>query len=236
MIGLIIVLTLILVILTIILIIYNYIRSAAKKYLGTTDIKKAMEASEIMNQDNPKSLWSLENVVMDNLRRDFKDLNINELKSMAENTISSTLRMIETKNIDIKTNDVIKNYVESKIEDLHGSSVNYDNLKFHKTVLNKYENKNGLATLTFQTALEYMYRKDGSINKKVQDRYSIEFVFVIDETKVNIKYKVLGLNCPNCGAPVKAIGQNYCAYCSTGLNLPNMVTKRVWTVNNIKQF
>ena len=69
--------------------------------------------------------------------------------------------------------------------------------------------------------------------KKVQDRYKVDFVYIVDSNQVSDNEKALGLNCPNCGAPISDVGVKTCKYCGSGaLEIVN----RVWTFNNIENY
>lgn len=205
-----------------------------QKYFGTSDLKKAIELSEIENQNTPKSLSGMENVSLPLVERDFPTLNINELKSRAESSIINYLNMLEKKeysNIEYASENV-KNYIISQINDLSETdNVKYDSINIHRTILQKYEKKDNIATLYFQTGLEYMCNKNGGTMKKVQYRFETEFIYIIDADKVNIKTKGIGLNCPNCGAPIKNIGNKCCDYCGSGVV---DIVKRTWYLNNIR--
>lgn len=205
-----------------------------KKYLGTTDLKEAIELSEIQNQNTPKSLSGMEVICLPLIEKDFPDLNINELKRQAEASIISYFECLEAKEYKDITNasENIKTYITSRISDIgKDENVKYDSIKIHRTIINKYEKKDGIATICFQTALEYMYSKNDGNLKKIQDRIETEFIYIIDRNKVNIKAKGIGLNCPNCGAPIKSVGDKTCEYCGTGVV---DIVKRTWYLNNIK--
>ena len=175
--GFLITLFLIAILLVIIVIAILYIKTTIsnflEKYFGTRDLKEAIEKSEIENENTPKSLSSMETLSLSSLKKDFPELNINEIKSMAENTITNYLRSISKKKIDdIKNyNDNIKNMVLAKIEDLGDNKVSYEDIKYHKTVINRYEKSKSIATLYMASALEY-YKKDNKGRKKIQDRFT----------------------------------------------------------------
>ena len=206
------------------------INAFTMKYLGTTDIKGAIEAAQIEDQEVPKSLSSMDSIYLEQIHRDFPDVNINELKRMSEKVILDCYNAIEIKDSSSIKNEKIKSFVESIISDSGNDSVSYENLKIHKTVVSKYENSDGLATIHFASSYEYFYKKGDSIRKKVQDRCRCEFIYVIDVDKVSHSHKVLGLNCPNCGSPIKDLGTKNCSYCGTGVI--DIVSKS-WTCNDI---
>lgn len=206
-------------------------RNFTQKYFGTTDLKCAIEQSEILSSETPKSISCMERLINPSLEKDFPDLNVNELKSMAKEAIIQCLSAIENKNLkDINYNGKIKSWIKSKIEDLKDKKVSFDSIKFHRTTISKYEKNKGIATIGLQTSLEYFMKIDNEIGKKTQDRFKLEFIYIIDENKVDKKIRTLGLNCPNCGAPIKSIGEKVCVYCGSGIK---EIVKRVWSLNNI---
>lgn len=231
MIGIIIFLILLIIVGTLYFIIKRDIKKTWKNFFGDKSFNEVMNQQQIETENTPKSLFGMETSYLGQIKKDFPDLNINELKSMGENYIIKYLNAIEEKDkTKIEhTSDKMMSIIESKISDLKNKSVKYDNIKIHRTVVNKYEKKNGIATITLQTAFEYIY-KENEKTKKIQDRYSSEFIYTIDseQTKTN----ALGLNCPNCGAPIKNLGEKFCVYCGSGIK---DIVKRSWILNNIFQ-
>lgn len=218
----------------IILCIYFRIKSVIKKTLGTSlpNLKNIIASAKEIEKETPKNTASLESLIIPRLNKDFPKLNINEIKMMAEQAILSILESIENKKVNSKyTRSNVVFWIKEKINDYSEDNVTFKNVKIHRTVINKYENKNGIATLYLQTSLEY-YLNFKQKSDKIQDRYQTEFIYVLDSSKVNDEDKLLGLNCPNCGAPIKSSSKLTCQYCNTiGLDL----VKRVWVLNKIKQ-
>ena len=66
--------------------------------------------------------------------------------------------------------------------------------------------------------------------RKKQDRMQSEFIYIIDADQV--QGKAIGLNCPNCGAPIKNLGNKHCEFCDTKVV---DIVKRVWILNSIKE-
>lgn len=229
----IIVLILLAIINVLILVAKRRIAKFLRNFFGTSDIKKVVELSKIENQNTPKTLSGMESIALPNINRDFPDININELKRQAESAITNYLEMVENKEyIEIKyASESVKSFIKSRINDLSSDDiVRYDSIKIHRTIVNKYEKSNGIATIYFQTGLEYMYKKNDDSMRKIQDRFETEFIYIIDEEAVGTKVKAIGLNCPNCGAPIKNIGNKTCEYCGTGVV---DIVKRTWYLNSI---
>lgn len=201
---------------------------------GARGLRQVLTEQSMEYADTPKSVFGMESSYLSILKKDFPDLNINELKSMAENYIIQYLNCIESKSFNSlnHVSDKMNSLITTRINDLGNNSVKYDYIKTHKTVLNRYEKKGELATIKFQTSIEYVYKENNSEYKKIQDRFTTEFIYIIDEEQVSSGSKNLGLNCPNCGAPIKGLGEKCCVYCGSGIK---DIVKRVWILNNISQ-
>lgn len=215
---------------------YFFIKSKINKTLnryGINSVKEIIEKAELEDQELPKSLSSMDSIYLERIKEDFPDVNIYELKRMSEKVILDSLNAIEKKSSKDIKNAKIKAFIDSEIEDLKNSDISYENIKFHKTVVSKYENSNGVATIYFGSSLEYFCKKDNSIKKKIQDRFKLEFIYIIDESKVSKDKKVLGLNCPNCGSPIRTLKNKTCEYCGT--KVVDLV-KKVWTCNDIVRY
>lgn len=210
------------------------IKNVWSSLFGNSSIKQVINQQNFDSSETPKSLFGMENSYLPLIKKDFPDLNINELKSMAENYIIEYLNSLESKKFECKyVSDKMNSFVTSAINDLENDTVSYNSIKVHNTVLSRYEKKDGIATIKFQTSIEYLYKKNNDEYKKIQDRFSTEFIYIIDSEQVIDEANALGLNCPNCGAPVKSLGDKHCSYCGSGIK---DIVKKTWILNNISQF
>lgn len=231
------ILTAVLILTTVIIIIALVIRAKTKKLLRTffnaSSIKEAFENNEKDINETPKSVSSMDSLYLSRIKKDFPELNINELKSESERVITDTLNAIEKKDTEaLISSKKVNSYIKSKIDDLKDANAIYDHIKVHKTVVSNYEKSSSVATITLASSVEYFYKKDDEVGKKVQTRFKCEYIYIIDSEKVG-NVKALGLNCPNCGAPIKTLGHKYCEYCSTGIV---DIVKKNWIINNIKEY
>ncbi|MBR2712686.1 MAG: hypothetical protein IKE73_03145 [Bacilli bacterium] len=217
---------------------YLYIRSKTRgflsQYFGTTSLSEALETSKVEAESTPKSLSGMDSIYSSRIKRDFPHLNINELKSKAESMILKTFDAIENGDKDaFKAYERLNTFINSRIDDYKDNEVHFYSTKVHRTVLNRYENVDGIATLRFQSSVGYTIETKKNGSKKVQTRIQTEFIYIVDEEKVNFEKKALGLNCPNCGAPIKGVGEKKCIYCGSGIE---DIVKRSWTMNNLAEF
>ena len=225
--------TIILLITLISLILYIIIKFKVfiKRNYGTSNISKFYEEYHQDTVDTPKSISSMEPVSIKDINKDFPNLNINELKSNAEKAILNVLMSIENKNTKYISgyHPKILAYVNSKISDLGNKKISYENIKFHRTAVNKYINKNKIYTIVFVTTFEYVI-KEKKNEYKIQSRIKTEYTYNKDRTNKEL-YK-LGLNCPNCGATITDEKHHKCEYCgATALD----IELSPWQLNNIRE-
>ncbi|MGN1371065.1 MAG: zinc ribbon domain-containing protein [Candidatus Coprovivens sp.] len=200
------------------------------KVFGTKDIMEGFKNQELEYQNTPKSVSSLDSVLKPRIIKDFPTINIEELKSIVENTITLLYKSIEENKLRETTNITynLKTKIQSIIEKYNKNNIKISNMRIHQTVINSYNNRNGSCTITFQTSLEYI--KEEKKNRiKVQERLNTDLIYIYDEEEIKDTYGV-SLNCPNCGAPIKNLGTKFCSYCGTGIIENN---QKVWKINDI---
>lgn len=191
-----------------------------------------MDTANELEEDIPKSVGSMDSIYLNNLLKDFPTLNINEIKKLAEKDLYTYFQAIEEKDKNLIISDTVRKKVETKIKELKEDAISYSKFKIHRTVLNKYENKNSIATITIAISLEYQLKQNANTSK-VQDRYRLEYIYIVDSSKVSKKKKVLGINCPNCGSPITTLKEKRCSYCNSSIV---DIVKRVWTLNSIDKY
>ena len=194
-------------------------------------------ARTIKREENtPVSLSGMDNIYIPMLKKDFPGLDIEEMRSSAKTYILGYMNSLEAARVDReKLPDRLGQMVEKIIEDdkAGGLEVVYDDPHVHRVVLSKYSKKPGLYFIEFQAAVASLfYKKDqkgniiaGSKDRRSQNKFKLTYAYVQDVDKLGSNdhdLKRLGLNCPNCGAPIKTLGEKYCEYCGTGIVEINM--------------
>ena len=179
-----------------------------------------------------KSIGSQTQLLLPTIARDFPNFSEHELFNKVESSLRAIFNSLEDKAVSSKEELVLmRENLREEIEDMISSntSVKYDDIKFHKHGIKSYKNKDGVATILVNTSLEYYYSKEknGKIinnNKgyKKQDRIATKFIYVYDPNKYSKYQTLVGITCPNCGAPVKDLGNKKCRYCNSGLEDINL--------------
>lgn len=205
------------------------LNSVARQAFGTETLSEGFEKANIEYAGTPKSISSGVSIYLPKIAKDFPDWNYDEMRERATNLLYSYIRAIDQKNVELlteKTEELVENTI-LKIQALEtkGHTAHYDHIHVHDTQLHRYLKAKGRCTVIFQSAVEYMYylENNGKIiagrkDLKTQARYNIEMVYIQDRAKVeDSRDFALGINCPNCGAPIENLGDKFCRYCGTGV-------------------
>ncbi len=118
-----------------------------------------------------------------------------------------------------KVSDAVLKYIRKNFE---GSEA-----KVHEVQIGDYRKRDG--TCYIKTYTSAGYKDDaGELQEK---RYVCNLLYIQDIGKIPETQTGIGLNCPNCGAPVRMLGKKYCEYCGAGIVELN---ERVWSVGEVK--
>lgn len=218
------------------LILYGRVKLAMRKmgFKVNSLSDMADEVARIKEEDSTRvrSISALTTLLLPNIQKDFPDFNEQELYNKAENALRKVFSAIESKKAkELSSFPLLRSNVQEVLEDYETSNISekYDDIRFHKFAISQYEKRNGMATITVSIALEYYYQKKKGdkilvdfTKYKKQTRYQCKFIYVYDDSKVDFSAKVLAINCPNCGAAIKALGHKYCDYCGTAVKEVNL--------------
>ncbi|MDD6069251.1 MAG: zinc ribbon domain-containing protein [Clostridiales bacterium] len=245
----IIILILILAIIISVICIINYIkrktRQVSRALFGTSDITQAAKQMKQEYSTTPKSVSAMTSLALPKIVSDFPDFQYDEMKERAENVLFSYLRAVTAKNLSILTdgNTELKQQLENHIQMLSAKDLreHFDQIKIHRTEICQYRKTAGRCIITFQSALEcYHYItdnsssiKEGSKEYKYQTKYNTDLIYIQDRNLVeNELDNALGVNCPNCGAPLSSLGAKVCEYCGTPVIEINI---HAWSFSNIEE-
>lgn len=245
-------LVLVLVLIAIIFMIYQKIsrkiKSSSKEFAqlawGTDSISEGVEKMQWEYSTTPKSVAAATNFYLPVISNDFPDFHYEEMKARAENVLVSYFRAIDA--MDAK---VLEEGTEELKDKLHtylamlrqkGAKEHFERIHIHRTEIMRYTKGNGKCTIVFQSAIEYLHYvevngklKSGNKELKEQGRYNIELIYIQDRDVVeDIREASLGMHCPNCGAPIKKLGEKYCEYCGSHVVQLNIKT---WNFSKISK-
>lgn len=222
-------------------------REVSRALFGTPDISKAAQQMRQEYSTTPKSVSSMTRLLLPQIISDFPDFIYDEMKEKAENVLTDYLRAITERNPALLRdgNTELKNHLENYIQMLSARELHehFEKIKLHRTEISQYKKTEGRCIITFQSALEcYHYVanaadssvvKEGSKEYKYQTRYNTDLIYIQDRNLVeNELDNALGVNCPNCGAPLTSLGAKVCEYCGTPIIEINI---HAWSFSNIDE-
>lgn len=221
-------------------------RELSRTLFGTPNISEGAEQLRQEYASTPKSVSGMTSLLLPKLTADFPEFQYNEMKERAENVLVSYLNAISKRNASLLSegNSELKQQLEYHIQQLGDRNVheNYDQIKIHRTELNQYRKAAGKCIVTFQTALEcYHYITDtsgstvreGSKDYKYQTKYNVDVIYIQDRDIVeNTRDSGIGVNCPNCGAPLSNLGAKTCEYCGSPVIEINI---HAWAFSNVEE-
>lgn len=247
--GIIIILVLILIIFACVAVTYfrvkRKVQNFAREVFGTSDIKEGFKQVEQEYAATPKSVSAMTSLYLPKIKRDFPEFQYDEMKVRAENALTSYLLAIDGLNMGLlkEGGQELRDKLEMRINMLKGAGRRefFKNIKLHRTEISDYRKQNGRCIITFQSSVQYNYRlqtDDGSVVEGCKDiltqsRYNTDVIYIQDRNLVEEERDLsLGLNCPNCGAPVSGLGSKVCEYCGTPVVELNIYA---WTFSNIEE-
>lgn len=224
----------------------NKVREASRTLFGTSDITKAAKQMKQEYSTTPKSVSAMTSLLLPKIVSDFPDFQYDEMKERAENTLTSYLRAVTEANPSLLQdgNSELKNQLENHIQMLTAQNLQeqFQQIRIHRTEISQYRKTDGRCIITFQSALEcYHYTmntinpsaalSDGSRTYKYQTKYNVDLIYIQDRSLIENGWdNALGVNCPNCGAPLSSLGAKVCDYCGTPVIEINI---HAWSFSNI---
>lgn len=226
-----------------VLIVKNKIKNILNKfgYNNLNQIQEQIKQGELAYKTDPKHVTGMTKLLIPRIVQDFPNFSENELYNKVETDLLSIFNSLENQKLENNSGLVlIKEKLNQKIKDMKENKIieKYDDIKFHRHALKYYKNKDGVLNISVSTSLEYYYIKkiNGKlINKdeyKKQTVYTTEYIYVYDINKISKNQNLIGINCPNCGAPVKDLGNKVCRYCNSGLEDINL---KAWNIAIYKE-
>ncbi len=246
--GTIIVLVLLLVLAGIVYCAYRTIKNKIQQFsrmaFGTNSLKEGFNKVEAEYATTPKSVSAATSLYLPRIMKDFPDFHYDEMKKRAENVLVSYLRSLDTDKSSVLAEGTaeLKRKLEMMLEmqRARGERNHFEQIRVHQTEIYQYRYQKGRRSVVFQSAVEYYHYQTrggsmtaGSRDTKEQSKYNVECIYIQDRDIVeNVDDAALGVNCPNCGAPISGLGAKVCAYCGTPVMELNI---HVWNFSDVKE-
>lgn len=249
MIGLIIVLVLIVIIILAVYIAVYKIREKIRKFSrmawGTDSLSDGVEKMRLEYASTPKSVSAMTGLYLPKITKDFPEFKHDEMKQRAENVLIHYLMGIDRENASLLTDGSrqLKDKLQAEIDmrKAAGQREHFRSIEIHRTEISTYQKKKGRCIITYQSAVQYLHgisRRDEGKSENIdrlptQSKYDIDLIYVQNESLVeDERDHGLGLNCPNCGAPISSLGAKVCEYCGTPVVELNL---HVWSFSDVRE-
>lgn len=231
----------------VILLLYELARKIRNSTLGwfLRYFKEGMQQQEEELATTPKSIAGMTRIYEPQIHRDFPEFNWVQFRNKAEDALRLSLLAISIGSVEkmermakeADISEALQAQLKGEILENEATGVKevYDQIQIHQTEITRYEKKGGKCIITLQSAVGHIHYKekagkllDGKKDVMIQTKYNTELMYIQDEDLADSGHGV-GLNCPNCGAPVKSLGAKYCEYCGSGIVEMNM---QVWSLEH----
>lgn len=203
---------------------------------------KGIEGDAFRIKETPKSVSAMTRLELPRIEKDFPEFSWPEWRQRSENIFKGYLEAVEHKDLSYLQDAGygLKEQVRLAIHDAYERDITekFDAVKIHRCEIARYQREPFLCRVAIQLSVEYLHSLSSKeINKvlqneKEQHRYELEIVYVQDVSAIGHTAMGIGVNCPNCGAPVSELGVKVCAYCGTEIEPINI---RVWVANKISE-
>lgn len=203
------------------------------KKAGIPQAFKQILRDEELYATTPKSLNAMTSLYLPQIRKDFPDFNYNEYRQRTESLVKNYLLTLAGANVQkLADTPFIKEQAAFALVQLGQNTYHAEKVTIHRTEIARYTKVDGTCCIGFESAVGYVqYVKNpagevikGTLERTTQTVYKVELAYIQDAEKAQALTSghSLGLNCPNCGAPVTTLGNKVCAFCGSavvGLNI-----------------
>lgn len=220
-------------------------RHISRQLFGTDSLIDGINKQKETLSETPRSLHSMTSVYLPQILRDFPQFDYEAYKNKTKSLLRSYFTALSTKKVTALKEEcslTLKNNVQSIIEGLNARNVTqvFGQAVIHNVEIARYIKTGATVTIVFELAVGcYNYIEDsnknvvfGDKNLKTQSVYEVALVYVQDVDKLGENNEALGLNCPNCGAPVTNLGNKHCRYCGSSVI---EVNTRVWKFDSVRE-
>ena len=197
--------------------------------------------------ESARSVHGMTDIYLPLIQKDFPDFDYDVFKGRVEGVLKSYFAAITAKDDGLLSPDCsqsIRNTVIGLIHELEAKDYVHEHreVTVHQMEIARYLKNGPTVTILFNAAVGmYDYVTDangkvvmGNSEKKSQKLFDVALVYAQDPDKMSVSSMTtaMGVNCPNCGAPITNLGQKYCNYCGTGIREINV---RSWSFEYIQE-
>lgn len=204
------------------------VQTLSTALFNTDNLIEGIQKRNSEVQHTPKSISGMTRIYLPQISNDFPEFHFNEMRERAESLLKSYFYAINKNDESLITEGSreLRNQLSIHLSSNNSLSKleHFENPKIHQTEIYKYSKAKGKVIITFQSSVQYIHYFTDSYNNVIEgDKDSLKqtlfnvSVFYIQDSNIveNSMEQGIGLNCPNCGAPIHSLGLKYCEYCGT---------------------
>ncbi|MGN1432635.1 MAG: zinc ribbon domain-containing protein [Ruminococcus sp.] len=220
------------------------LRDVSRSLFGTNSFFDGINKQKEQMSETPRSLHAMTSIYLPQIMRDFPQFDYELYKNKAKSLLRSYFTAVQTKKTSALSEEcstTLKSYVQGIIEDMNARNVKqiFREIVIHDVQIARYIKTGATVTILFELSVghySYIEAENGSVvfgdkNLKQQSVYEVGLVYIQDAEKFGAA-EAVGLNCPNCGAPITNLGRKFCEYCGTGIIEFN---ERVWKFDSVRE-
>ncbi len=229
----------------IILYVKGKVEEASRALFGTKSIVEGFQKVQDEYVEMPRSVAGMTRLYLPNIMKDFPDFHFDEMRERAEHLLTAYLLSIHEgrSRLPDYANSDLKHQLELHLQGLANKNQKeyFKSIMIHECQLSNYTREKGKCRITFQASIQYYHYIEDDLQQVVsgnlmvyeQSRYDIDLIYIQNrELAEGAREDSLGLNCPNCGAPITNLGYKFCEYCGSGIVAFNINT---WSFSDVRE-
>ena len=189
---------------------YRAIKVVRRSRKWLHELVGAIQTAEQEAEVRPKSLASMERLLLPDVRRDFPEYDARLMARRVEQDALCYYRSLQKKQVLFGETQGVYSFLQRMEEAVLRNGEEIAHPHVHKAVLCNYSGEGMQRFVTYQAACQYQNRA----GKTVQVRLELTYIAA---GKADIEQNISVYQCPNCGAPISSIGRKVCEYCGTEL-------------------
>lgn len=243
-IGLVIAAVIVIAVSAVVIAIKRKIRELSLSLFSTESLFDAIKDQRVEMSETPRSLHGMTSIYLPQITRDFPQFDYELYKSKAKSVLRSYLGALQSQDETMLSYDcsqTLRNNLTGIISDLRSRGVKafFKEIVIHDVQISRYIKNGATVTVLFELSVGYFAyteSKDGKVvfgskDIKTQTVYEVGLVYVQNADMMGAGDSV-GVNCPNCGAPITNLGQKHCEYCASSIV---EVNERVWSFETVQE-
>lgn len=175
------------------------------------DLAQMIEAGAQEAEVTPKSLSSMERLLLPGIRADFPEYDAQLMERRARQDALSFYQCLQRHMLLFEEDRGVRSFLEEMEEEIARRAGQVQSPYVHKAALSAYRNGGAQCFVTYQAACQYQEAQGRTLQTKLELTY-------IAAAQADMEQGISVYQCPNCGAPVSSIGGKQCEYCGTVLH------------------